>query len=139
MNLEEMQNKDLDLDLFIRIKDYENNFISNNINKLNEDKKEILTQVYKESNIRKDFYNNFLINFSDNIIAPNNKKSNTSTNFYKTNNKEFSQKSFKIYNNNNFNSKNDNNYSYSKEILKRDISVKIKKKIYMVLILNIIL
>ena len=121
MNLEEMDNKDLDL--YIRIKDYENNFISNNINKLNEDRKEIITQVYKESNdIRKNFYNNFLINFSDNIIVPINKKSNTCTNFYTTNKKEFSQKSFKKYNNNTFNLKNDNNYSYSKEILKKEIS-----------------
>ena len=49
-------------DLLTRIRNYEANFISNNKNELNEERNEILEQVYKGSkNIGNKIFDNFLI------------------------------------------------------------------------------
>ena len=64
-NSEKFKNKDL----LTRLKDYEANFISdNNNNETDEEKKEILEEVFQGSkNIRNNFFKNYLTDISDNL------------------------------------------------------------------------
>ena len=55
-------------DLLTRIRNYEANFISNNKNELNEERNEILEQVYKGSkNIGNKIFDNFLSEITENL------------------------------------------------------------------------
>ena len=97
-NLENSKNKD-SLSWF---EDYDINFISNNNNNLNEEKKEILEQVFQESkNFRNHFFKNYLFNFSENLDNRSDKNSYQYMNFFRN--------TQNIYNKHNINIKKRNN------------------------------
>ena len=70
-------------DLLTWIKDYEEKFYADN-EELNNDKKQFFDQVYKGSeNIRSYFYNNYLIDMSNNLNVKSDKNIYQYTNFFK--------------------------------------------------------
>ena len=85
-------------DLLSRLKDYEKNFISNNNNnEKDEERKEILEQVFQDStNIRNNFFKNYVSDISENLNGRSDLNSYQYMNFFryypnKYNNKTFSK------------------------------------------------
>ena len=82
------------------VKDYDINFISNNNNNLDEDKKEILEQVFQESkNFRNNFLNNYLTDLSENLDNRSEKNSYQYMNFFRNAPNIYKNINIKIRNN----------------------------------------
>ena len=125
---EKWKNKDLST----WIKDYENKF--NNFENMDydDDKKEILEQVYKGSkNIRKYFYNNYLNGISDNLNTKSKPDNYKYINFFrqiptKKNKMEENDKEKELEVDDDSNNNNNYNFSFSSKYYKGDNNYKNK-------------
>ena len=128
---EKWKNKDLST----WIKDYEKKFYNIENMDYDDDKKEILEQVYKGSkNIRKYFYNNYLNGISDNLNTKSKEDNYKYINFFRqiptkrNKNMEENYKEKEIEEDDNTNENNNYNFSFSSKYNKKDNKYKNKTK-----------
>ena len=118
-------------DLLTWIKDYEKKFYENN--NLNEDRKEIIEEIYKGSeDVRNNFYEHYITDISENLNTRSNKNTYQYLNFFKRVEPKGNKNIYEIYKKEEikyYDDDNDKN-NINKRIIKEEYRKKYKRPKY---------